>query len=100
MAYRYVRARVTSARPIRDVHTRESVGEGGIVTLRVREPGTQKLPPCPRHPKKGVRLAELECTCGSTLLEPLLATGAIELVTDEPAAEPVKAVPKADKAKP
>lgn len=94
MAYRYVRARVTSPRAIRDVHTRESVGEGGVVTLRVREPG-EKLPPCPRHPKKGIRLGELECTCGSTLLEPLLATGAIELLADEPAVEPVKA----DKAK-
>lgn len=90
MAYSYVRARVTGARPIRDAVTRESVGEGGIVTLRVREPGAQKLPPCPRHPKRGVRLAELECTCGSTLLEPLLASGAIELLPDEPAgkAEP------------
>lgn len=96
MAYRYVRARVTGARPIRDVHTRESVGEGGIVTLRVRPPGAdaKSLPRCPRHPKKGTRHAELECTCGSTLLEPLLATGAIELVADEPV-EPAKSEPKA-----
>lgn len=81
----YVRARVTGAMPIRDSVTRESIGEGGTVTLLVRDPATTKLPVCARHPKKGVRHAEQTCICGAVLLDPLIEAGAIEILPDEPA---------------
>lgn len=80
----YVRARVTGVMPIRDARTRESVTEGGIVTLMVRPLGTEKVPRCPRHPRKGTLVADQTCICGATVIEPLVESGAIELLDDEP----------------
>ncbi|HEY9414191.1 MAG TPA: hypothetical protein VIQ30_05490 [Pseudonocardia sp.] len=84
MTVQYVRARVTGPLPIRDSVTRESVEEGGIVRLLARDPNANRLPRCPRHPVKGVRRPEQTCICGSVLIEPLVASGAIEILPDEP----------------
>lgn len=87
----YVRARVVGPMPVRDSVTRESVGTGGIVQLLVRDPDTTKLPTCPRHPKKGVRRSEQTCICGAVLIDPLVESGAIELLPDAPAKAEKKA---------
>lgn len=89
---RYVRATVTGEVPIRDVLTRESVPPGQTVTLLVREPGTQKLPPCPRHPKRRPQDNTQPCYCGGTVIEFLLEQGAISDVKPfDPNAKPEKA---------
>lgn len=80
----YVRARVTGPLPIRDSVTRESVEPGGVVRLLVRDPNANRLPRCPRHPVRGVRRPVETCICGSVLIDPLVTSGAIELVPDEP----------------
>lgn len=86
---RYVRAKVLGPDPIRDVFTRESVPVGEQVTLLVREPGTQRPPACPRHPRKGWPDAKQRCYCYGTLIEALLAQNAIGDVVDfDPDAKP------------
>lgn len=88
---RYVRAKVTGLDPVRDVFTRESVEPGGTVTLLVRPLGTQKPPPCPRHPRKGANDPAQRCYCYGTILEALLEQKAIGDVVDfDPDAKPVK----------
>lgn len=78
----YVRAKVTGSRPIRDCLTREAVEPGGEVRLYPRQIGVP-APACARHPKKGVRRSSEACTCHTTVLEPLLESGAIELIEDK-----------------
>lgn len=93
---RYVRATVTGEAPIRDVLTRESVETGGQVVLLVRDIGTPKPPPCPRHPKKGFPTGVQPCYCGGTVIEFLIQAGAIGDVQDF---DPNARAPKADKGK-
>lgn len=91
METKYVRATVTGIGPIRDALTRESVPTGGTVVLLVREPGTQKPPPCPRHPRKGIHDPNKRCLCHGTLLQPLLEQGAIgDVEPYDPDAKPAR----------
>jgi hypothetical protein len=99
---RYVRATVTGEVPIRDSLTRESVEPGGTVVLLVREPGTEKAPPCPRHPKKraGFSNPAEPCYCGGIVIEFLVEQGAIgDVQPHDPAAKAAAPAPKAEKGK-
>ena len=86
----YVKAKVTGDVSIRDAKTRESVPPGGEVTLLVRVPGAP-LESCPRHPKRAPQDPKQDCYCHSTLIDPLVEGGLIELTKPEAA--------KAEKAK-
>jgi hypothetical protein len=78
----YVRARVTGRLPIRDAATRESVPFGGEVRLLARQRGTgNEL--CARHPRSGIDEPKQPCTCGSAVVELLVAGGHIELIPEE-----------------
>lgn len=83
----YVRARVTGRLPIRDAVTREPVQFGGEVRLLPRDPNAG-VEPCARHPRKGRAQPKQSCTCGTTLIDPLIEAGAIELIQDEPSDKP------------
>ena len=80
----YVKAKVTGDVSIRDAVTREPVQPGGEVTLLVRVPG-MPLESCPRHPKRGVNDPKQQCVCHSTLIDPLVEGGLIELTKTEAA---------------
>ena len=86
---RYVRAKVTGLDPVRDVLTRQSLPPGGTVVLLVREPGTQRPPACPRHPRKGFQNPRERCLCHGTIIEALLEQGAIgDVEPHDPDAKP------------
>ena len=82
MSLQYVRAKVTGSLPLRDCITRDPVEPGGVVRLYPRPLGGDR-PRCPRHPKKGVRKDAEACLCHTTLLEPLVESGAIELLPEQ-----------------